>query len=87
MSKSSVELTPVAAKQLRKMAHEVQVRISKAIDKLSINPFPAGFKKLSGQKDLYRIRTGDYRIVYQFNSGKLIILIVRIGHRKDIYPS
>lgn len=85
MSKNSVEFTPVAAKQLRKHTHEIQVRIAKAIDKLANNPFPSGFKKLSGQKDLYRIRVGDYRIVYQFNAGKLVILIVRVGHRKDIY--
>lgn len=85
MSKYNIEFTPVAAKQLKKLSHEMQVRIAKAIDKLSKNPFPSGFKKLTGQKDLYRIRVGDYRIVYQFNAGKLIILIVRVGHRKDIY--
>ena len=85
MSKNSIEFTPVAARQLRKLSHEIQTRIAKAVDKLSVNPFPSGFKKLSGQKDLYRIRVGDYRVVYQFNAGKLVILIVRLGHRKDIY--
>ena len=85
MSKNLIEFTPTAEKQLRKLSNEVQIRIAKVIDKLSNNPFPSGFKKLSGQKDLYRIRIGDYRIVYQFNAGKLVIIIVRVGHRKDTY--
>lgn len=85
MSKHSIELTPLAAKQIQKLSREIQVRIGRAIDKLSNSPFPSGFKKLAGQGDLYRIRVGDYRIVYQFKAGKLVILIVRVGHRKDIY--
>lgn len=85
MSKHLIEFTPLAARQLRKLHHDVQIRIAKTIDKLSNNPFPPGFKKLSGQKDLYRLRVGDYRVVYQFSAGKLTILIVGVGHRKDIY--
>lgn len=85
MSKYLIEFTPLATRQLRKLHHDAQIRIAKAVDKLSNNPFPSGFKKLSGQKDLYRMRVGDYRVIYQFSAGKLTILIVKVGHRKDIY--
>lgn len=85
MPKYSINFAPAAAKQLRKFSHNAQVRIGDTIDKLANNPFPQGYKKLVGQKDLYRVRVGDYRIVYKVYSGKLLILIVRIGHRKDAY--
>ena len=85
MPKYSINFAPAAAKQLRKLSHDAQVRIGDTIDKLANNPFPQGYKKLVVQKDLYRVRVGNYRIVYQVSSGKLLILIVRIGHRKDVY--
>jgi len=55
------------------------------MDALAINPRPKGVKKLTGLDSLYRIRTGDYRIVYQVRDDRLIVLVVRIGHRKDVY--
>ncbi len=55
------------------------------MDGLAVNPRPKGVKKLSGLDDLYRIRVGDYRIVYQIHDDRLIVLVVRIGHRKDVY--
>ena len=55
------------------------------MDALAANPRPKGVKKLSGPDDLYRIRVGDYRIVYQIHDDRLIVLVVRIGHRKDVY--
>ena len=85
MSKYFIEFTPAAARQLRKLSRDVQTRIARIIESLGDNPFPSGFKKLVGYKDLYRIRSGDYRVVYQYTAGKLLILIVRLGHRKEIY--
>ena len=85
MSKFQIELSPGAARDLRKLDSAIQIKLGKAIDKLTKNPFPTGFRKLTGEKDLYRYRVGDYRIIYQFIAGKVIILVLRIGHRKDIY--
>ena len=79
-----IQWTPAAVRQFRKLERNFQLRIAKAVDKLVNNPFPSGVKKLLGENSLYRIRVGDYRIIYQFNSGKLVILIVRLGHRKEI---
>ena len=55
------------------------------MDGLAKEPRPKGVKKLSGADDLYRIRVGDYRVVYQIRDDRLIVLVVRIGHRKDVY--
>jgi mRNA interferase RelE/StbE len=55
------------------------------IDGLTENAHPPGFVKLTGEPDLYRIRVGDYRLVYQVRSKALTLLVVSIGHRRDIY--
>ncbi len=82
----SVELTKKAHKSLKKIDRSILKRIFKALQDLSINPFPTGFKKLKGQtEEKYRIRVGDYRIIYTIRNGELIILVLTIGHRKDIY--
>jgi len=60
-------------------------RLRNAIDILSENTRPPGCVKLAGEPDLYRIRVGDYRIVYQLRNQALTVLVVSIGHRKDIY--
>ncbi|HAF03074.1 MAG TPA: type II toxin-antitoxin system mRNA interferase toxin, RelE/StbE family [Spartobacteria bacterium] len=60
-------------------------RLRNAIDILSENARPPGCVKLAGEPDLYRIRVGDYRIVYQLRNQALTVLVVSIGHRKDIY--
>jgi len=63
----------------------IGVRLARAIDALAENPRPQGVEKRSGYEDRYRIREGDYRIVYTIRDTALIVLIVRVGHRKDIY--
>jgi len=56
-----------------------------AIDDLEQNARPSGCVKLAGEPDLYRIRVGDYRIIYQVNDLKLTVLVLAIGHRRDVY--
>lgn len=60
-------------------------RIKQRIDSLAQNPYPSGIKKLEGEDELYRLRVGDYRILYQVKGKILLVLIVGIGHRRDIY--
>ena len=63
----------------------MQIRLGRRIDSLAENPRPQGIKKLSSEEDMYRLRVGDYRIIYQIREKSLLVLIVRIGHRSDIY--
>ena len=73
-----------AAKILKKLDPGIQTRISAAIDALATDPRPSGAKKLKGS-EFYRIRVGDYRIVYEIRNRQLVVLVIRIGHRKEIY--
>jgi len=74
-----------AQKALKKISNPYKTNLIQAIDRLSDNPRPDGCKKLKGSESLWRIRVNDYRIVYQIKDEHLLILIIRIGHRKDIY--
>ena len=81
-----LEFTPRADKDLRKLTKEDQERISPAIDKLSANPRPSGHKVLKGKKlTCYRIRVGPFRVVYCIEDEKVVVLVLRIGDRKEIY--
>ena len=80
-----IAITPVAHKSLHKIHFESQCQISKAIDELALNPRPHGYKKLVGQGKSYRIRVGNYRIIYSINDKIVTVLILQIDHRKDAY--
>ena len=74
-----------ARKELRKLGRETISRILTAVEALAANPFPARVRKLSGAEHTYRIRVGNYRIVYNAVASALVIEIIRVGHRKNIY--
>lgn len=80
-----VELKPSAARALRKLDADVQRRIIARVETLAENPRPPGAERLEGMRDLYRIRAGDYRIIYQVADKVLLVLVVRVGHRRDVY--
>ena len=79
-----IDYAPAAAKQLRKFDREIYVRIRPVIDALAGNPRPSGCTVLKVEKR-YRIRVGDFRIVYEIHDSKLVVLVVRIGHRSNVY--
>ena len=81
----SVLLAPPAERQLRSFASAIQKRLVKRMKTLQRDPRPPGVKKLAGGKDLYRIREGDYRIIYTIHDQELIVLVVKIGDRKEVY--
>jgi mRNA interferase RelE/StbE len=83
----SVLLAPSAERQLKAFPLAIQQRLVKRLKTLRVNPRPQGVKKLAGEDDLYRIREGDYRILYTIQDRKLIVLVVKIGDRKEIYRS
>ncbi|EKE10211.1 MAG: addiction module toxin [uncultured bacterium] len=72
-------------RQIRKLDPFVQKRLFRALVKLEKNPRAAGTKKLRGINDLYRLRVGDFRVLYQIEDDKLFVLVVALGHRRDIY--
>lgn len=80
-----IELTASAAKQLGKLPRHIQTRIASAIDALAQTPRPPGTRKLQGADDLWRVRVGSYRIIYQLKDGELLVLVLKIGHRKQVY--
>lgn len=81
-----LEIFPSADKALNKINSKDRTSIAKAIDNLSVNPRPPGYKKLK-DSEFYRIRKGDYRVIYQIFDDKLLVVVVRIGHRKEIYKT
>jgi len=72
-------------KDLRKLPKSAIKPIVKKIQALAQNPRPNGSVKLRGETNLYRIRHTDYRIIYSFNGDELVIFVIKIAHRKDIY--
>ncbi len=84
MPKYKVALTKTAQKQLDKLSFLVAAPILRAIENLSNNPRPHGYKKLKGREG-YRIRVSDYRIIYEVFDDILVVDVVNLGHRKDIY--
>lgn len=81
----SVLLAPSAERQLKALAEATQKRIVKRLKTLQQSPRPQGVKKLSGEDALYRIREGTYRIIYTIQDKELIVLVVKIGDRKEVY--
>ncbi|MDF1558958.1 MAG: type II toxin-antitoxin system RelE/ParE family toxin [Bacteroidales bacterium] len=82
--KYTVLIERYAQKQIMKLDKKVIPVIKTAIPSLADNPRPYGYKKLKGE-DAYRIRVGDYRIIYEIDNDKIIVIIVSVGHRKEIY--
>jgi mRNA interferase RelE/StbE len=81
----SVEFKPQAAKFIAAQPKKIQRQLIAHIEALAVTFRPAGSKLLYTQEKLYRIRSGNYRIIYQIQDKKLLVVIVRVGDRKDIY--
>ena len=85
MASYQLKIKKSAEKELARLPVDTIIAIRDRILLLRNNPFPPGYKKLKGFKNLYRIRSGNYRIIYSIASGILIIEILKIAHRKDAY--
>ena len=80
-----IEWKPSALRELKRIDHHMIGRIIKDVESLSTNPFPPGIKKLYGSDHTYRLRIGDYRVIYEVITSHVIIEVIRIRHRKDVY--
>lgn len=74
-----------AAKEFQQLSPKLKTRLRLVIEELSTEARPNGVKKLKGYEDLYRLRVGDYRIVYSIEDVIKIVHIIKIGHRRDVY--
>jgi mRNA interferase RelE/StbE len=83
--KYSVEFRPAVLKSMKRLPKKDLRRIKKRIDGLAENLPDLATTKMRGNNPFHRIRTGDYRIVYQVFEDRLLILVVKVGHRKDVY--
>jgi mRNA interferase RelE/StbE len=81
----AILLAPPAERQLKALTESTQKRIVKRLKSLQHNPRLQGVKKLAGEDGLYRIREGSYRIIYKVQDKELIVLVVKIGDRKEVY--
>lgn len=85
MANYKIEITSSAVKSLKKIPKKELLKITNLIQMLAIDPYPSGARKLAGEVDVYRVRQGTYRVIYEVFDDRLVILVLKIGHRKDIY--
>lgn len=85
MSLYKVEWKKSARKELKKLDRQIIPRILKAVENLATNPYSSDSKKLVGSDSIYRIRVGDYRIIYNIEFSMLTIEVIKVGHRREIY--
>jgi len=80
-----IEGRPRAEKELADLPHDAQRRVVRAIDPLAGDPHPAGCVALKGGEGLLRIRVRVYRVIYLVEDDRLVVVVVRIGHRREVY--
>ncbi len=81
----TVRLAPAAVRQLRKLDPAGRRRVQAVIDLLAEDPRPPAARQLVGGAGEWRVRTGDFRIIYEIHDVELLVLVVKVGHRRDVY--
>ena len=84
MARYKLEFATSIRKDLKKIDKKEVRKILTSIEKLAEEPRPTGSKKLTNE-ELFRVRIGNYRVIYEIHDNRLVVLVVKIGHRKDIY--
>jgi mRNA interferase RelE/StbE len=85
MASYRIEWRNSARRELRKLPAEIISRIIIMVDSLESNPYPQNCRKLQGSENTYRVRVGAYRVIYEIYNEHLIILIIRVRHRREVY--
>ena len=80
-----IEVSATAERQIRQLQRRDQLGVLRAIRDLAAVPHPRGCRKLRGYEDVYRIRVGTFRVLYSVEAERVLIIILKVGHRKDIY--
>ncbi|MCZ7645638.1 MAG: type II toxin-antitoxin system RelE/ParE family toxin [Planctomycetota bacterium] len=81
----AVQLTPAAERDLKKLERAIRARVVRALEGLASEPRPQGSTKLSGKENLWRVRVGDHRVLYAIEDRRLVVLVVKIAHRREVY--
>lgn len=84
-SSYAVRINPTAWKEIMRLNDTMQERILTAIENLEITPRPSGVVKMSGEANIYRVRVGNFRILYEIHDEILVIVVVKVGNRRDVY--
>jgi mRNA interferase RelE/StbE len=74
-----------AERELRQLPKEIIIKLLTLAESLVQNPFPSGVKKMHGAQNTYRVRSGNYRLIYEVQGSVLLIQIIRVGHRQEVY--
>ena len=85
MAEYCIEVSATAERQIRKLGVRDQHRVINVIQKLAVRPRPRGCRKLQGYDDIYRVRTGVFRILYSVEDERLLVLVLKIGHRREVF--
>ena len=85
MATFQIEWKNSALRELKRLDRKIIPRVISAVESLSTDPFPSGVRKLQGSDNTYRVRVGQYHIVYEIFQAKIVIVIIRVRHRKDAY--
>jgi mRNA interferase RelE/StbE len=85
MASYKVEITASAEKALTKLPKADRIRVVRAIVELAAVPRPRGCRKLAGHEDVYRIRVGVYRVIYTIDDQRIVVVVLKRGHRKRVY--
>ena len=85
MNGYDIKIVGAVRRQLKRINREDKKRILDKIESLAENPRPHGYKELKGNENLFRVRTGDYRIIYEIQDKVLIVTVLKVGNRREIY--
>ncbi len=85
MARYRIEISATAERQISKLPRADQIRVIRVIQALATDPRPPGCRKLSGYDDVFRVRIGRYRVLYSIEDRRLVIIVLKVGDRKDVY--
>ena len=85
MAEYSIEVSATAERQIKKLTKRDQQRVINVIKQLGVEPRPRSCRKLRAYDDIYRVRTGVFRILYSVEDCRLLVLVLKVGHRKGVY--
>lgn len=80
-----IEVSATAERQIRKLTRADQIRVVRVIQALAADPRPLGCRKLAAYDDVYRVRIGRYRVLYSVEDRRLVVIVLKVGDRKDVY--
>lgn len=81
----TVKFRPKAARKFRKLSQDIQDRLEPRIEALKYDPRPPAVEKISGKQNTFRLRVGDYRVLYEVYDTHLVISVIHLGHRREVY--